>query len=127
MSVRPDQVKYSKIELRKRAAAFARKHADDKSEAAEKQIFWQDLLGVFGREVKEVGRFEMAAKRLSTGNKGAMDLLIPGELGVEHKSLGEDLNKAMGQLFDYLDDLQPTAAPWLLVVCDFQNFYWHDL
>jgi hypothetical protein len=127
MSARPDQVRYSKNDLRKRAAAFARKHADDASEAAEKQMFWQDLLGVFGREVKEVGRFEMAAKRLSTGGRGAMDLLIPAELGVEHKSLGEDLNKAMGQLFDYIDDLQPAAAPWLLVVCDFQNFYWHDL
>jgi hypothetical protein len=124
---RPSTVQYSKHELRIRAAEFARKHAEDRSEASERQIFWNDLFGVFGREVKEVGRFEVAAKRLSTGNTGSMDLLVPGEMGVEHKSLGEDLGKAMSQLFDYLDDLQPTAEPWLLVVCDFQNFYYHDL
>jgi hypothetical protein len=48
----------SKRTLRERAAAFASKHANDASEMAERQIFWNDLFAVFGREVKEVGRFE---------------------------------------------------------------------
>lgn len=107
---------------------FAKKHADDHSEAAERQLFWNDFfLSIFGVPIKSVGQFEMAATRLSTGNRGWIDLLVPGEMAVEHKSAGEDLGKAMDQLFDYLDSLQDAAKPWLLVVCDFQNFYWHNL
>ena len=127
MATHPYHVELSKRALRERATAFALKHADDKSEAGERQIFWNDLFGIFGREVKEVGRFERAAQRLSTGNTGFMDLLVPGDMAVEHKSAGADLNAAMSQLFDYLDDLQPAAAPWLVVACDFQNFFWQDL
>lgn len=127
MPFRPEYVELSKRTLRERAAAFALKHAHDSSEMAERQIFWNDLFGIFGREVKEVGRFERAARRLSTGRRGWIDLLVPGDMAVEHKSRGENLDVAMTQLFDYLDDLQPVAAPWLLVVCDFQTFYWQDL
>ena len=127
MTSHPDHVELSKRTLRQRAAEFARKHADDSSEMAERQIFWNDLFAIFGREVKEVGRFERAAHRLSTGRHGWIDLLVPGDMAVEHKSRGENLDTAMTQLFDYLDDLQPAAAPWLVVACDFQNFFWQDL
>jgi len=65
---------------------FANSHANDSSEAAERQIFWNDLFAVFGRRVQEVGRFERAAQRLSTGRHGWIDLLVPGEMAVEHKS-----------------------------------------
>jgi hypothetical protein len=127
MTAHPDHVELSKRTLRERAAAFAIKHAGDVSEAAERQVFWNDLFGIFGREVKEVGRFERAAQRLSTGRTGFMDLLVPGDMAVEHKSAGADLDAAMSQLFDYLDDLQPAATPWLVVACDFQHFFWQDL
>lgn len=127
MPARLDHIELSKRTLRDRAAAFATKHAGDSSEMAERQIFWNDLFGVFGREVKEVGRFERAVRRLSTGRNGWIDLLVPGDMAVEHKSLGENLDDAMTQLFDYLDDLQPAAAPWLVVACDFQTFFWQDL
>lgn len=106
---------------------FANSHANDSSEAAERQIFWNDLFAVFGRRVQEVGRFERAAQRLSTGRHGWIDLLVPGEMAVEHKSRGENLDHAMTQLFDYLDDLPSAAAPWLVVACDFETFYWQDL
>jgi hypothetical protein len=127
MTLRPSRIELSKQTIRDRASAFAKKHAGDKSEASEKQTFWNDLFAVFGREIKEAGRFEEAAKRLSTGRHGWLDLLIPGDMAVEHKSLGEDLEKAMDQAFDYLDSLDPVATPWLVVACDFQNFYWKDL
>jgi hypothetical protein len=127
MTAHPDHVELSKRALRERAAAFAIKHASDTSEAAERQIFWNDLFAIFGREVKEVGRFERAAQRLSTGRTGFMDLLVPGDMAVEHKSAGADLDAAMRQLFDYLDDLQPVATPWLVVACDFRHFFWQDL
>jgi hypothetical protein len=127
VTTHPEHVEFSKRALRERAAAFTIKHADDTSEAAERQIFWNDLFAIFGREVKEVGRFERAAQRLSTGRTGFMDLLVPGDMAVEHKSAGADLDAAMRQLFDYLDDLQPAATPWLVVACDFQQFFWQDL
>ena len=123
----PDHIEISKRTIRERAIAFSRKHADDKSEAAEKQRFWIDFLSIFGVAEASEARFEFAAKRLSTGHRGYIDLLIPGEMAVEHKSAGEDLSKAMSQLFDYLDSLEPLAQPHLLIACDFQHFYWHDL
>jgi hypothetical protein len=48
-------------------------------------------------------------------------------MAIEQKSLGENLDKAMDQLIDYLDSLQDIAMPRLLIACDFQNFYWKDL
>jgi hypothetical protein len=128
MCALPDHVEISKRAIRERAVAFSKSHKDDRSEAGERQLFWNDFfLSIFGVSIKSVGQFEMAATRLSTGNRGWIDLLVPGEMAVEHKTLGEDLSKAMDQLFDYLDSLQDAAKPWLLVACDFQNFYWHNL
>lgn len=128
MCALPNHVEISKRTIRERAIKFSSDHANDRSEAAERQLFWNDFfLSVFGVSIKSVGQFEMAATRLSTGNRGWIDLLVPGEMAVEHKSAGEDLSKAMDQLFDYLDSLQDAAKPWLLVACDFQNFYWHNL
>lgn len=48
-------------------------------------------------------------------------------MGVEHKSRDEDLDEAMGQLIDYLPSLTAAEHPWLLVVCDFATFKWHNL
>ena len=127
MTANTSRIELSKQAIRDRALDFSKKHAGDHSEASEKQIFWNELFAIFGREVKEVGRFEEAARRLSTGRHGWVDLLVPGEMAVEHKSLGANLESAMDQLFDYLDSLDPVAAPWLVIACDFQNFYWKDL
>ena len=122
-----DHIEISKRTIRERAVAFSKKHASDRSEASEKQGYWIDFFEIFGVSQRTEGRFEFAATRLSTGNRGWIDLLVPGEMAVEHKSAGEDLSKAMGQLFDYLDSLEVAAQPHLLVACDFQHFYWHDL
>ena len=127
MTALPDHIEVSKRTIRERSIAFSKRHSTDKSEAAEKQGFWIDFFDIFGISQKSVGRFEFAATRLSTGRRGSIDLLVPGEMAVEHKSAGEDLSKAMGQLFDYLDSLEEAAQPHLLVACDFKNFYWHDL
>jgi len=95
---------------------------NDSSEAAERQIFWNDLFAVFGRRVQEVGRFERAAQRLSTGRHGWIDLLVPGEMAVEHKAGVRNLDHAMTQLFDYLDDLPSAAAPWLSLLATSRLF-----
>jgi hypothetical protein len=120
-------VDLSKAAIRERAAQFAKRWEGTKSEAAEKQTFWNELLGVFGMDRRQVAAFEELAKRASTGNIGWIDLLYPGQMAVEHKSAGEDLDKALGQLFDYLPALYKAEFPWLLVVSDFERFAWRNL
>jgi hypothetical protein len=120
-------VDLSKAAIRERAVQFAKRWEGTKSEAAEKQTFWNELLGVFGIDRRQVAAFEELAKRASTGNIGWIDLLYPGQMAVEHKSAGEDLDKALGQLFDYLPALHKAEFPWLLVVSDFERFAWRNL
>jgi len=123
----PDHVEISKKTIRDHAMAFSKKWADATSEAAERQLFWNDFFAIFGLSLKNVGFFEVAAKRLSTQGQGWIDLLVPGRMAVEHKSAGKDLDKAMDQLVDYLPSLHAAAMPRLLVACNFQEFYWKDL
>ncbi len=82
---------------------------------------------MFGIDRKVVGSFEAIAERASTGNVGWIDFLYPGEMAVEHKSAGADLDAAMGQLLDYLPSLPHAEMPWLLIVCDFGLFRWQNL
>jgi hypothetical protein len=123
----PSAVDISKNLIRERAAKFSKNWAGVTSEQAEKQTFWNELLAVFGIERRQVAAFEQLAERASTGNIGWIDLLYPGQMAVEHKSEGNDLDKAMGQLLDYVPSLHKSEFPWLLVVCDFGHFVWRNL
>ena len=116
-----------KSSIRQRAARFSERWSGTTSESAEKQTFWNEFFEVFGVDRKIVGQFERHAKRVSTGGSGSMDLLMPGEMAVEHKSADKDLDEAMDQLLDYLPSLSSQESPWLLVVCDFATFYVDDL
>lgn len=116
-----------KSTIRSRAAAFAARYADARSEAADRQTFWNDFFAVFDVDRTQVAAFELLAKRSSTGNRGWIDLIYPGQMAVEHKSAGEDLAAAMSQLVDYLPSLTRAEHPWLLVACDFQRFQWQNL
>jgi hypothetical protein len=127
MAALPDHIEISKQTIRDHAMAFSKKWADATSEAAERQLFWNDFFAIFGVSLRNVGFFEVAAKRLSTQGQGWIDLLVPGRMAVEHKSAGKDLDQAMDQLVDYLDSLQSAAMPRILVACNFQEFYWQDL
>ena len=120
-------VDLSKAAIRERAVRFVSRWADVRSESAEKQTFWNELLAVFGIDRRQVAAFEELAQRASTGRHGWIDLLYPGQMAVEHKSAGEDLDKALGQLFDYLPSLHKAEFPWLLVVSDFRRFAWRNL
>lgn len=120
-------VQLSKATIRDRAAAFVARWDGPHKEQAEKQTFWNELLAVFGVDRKEVGVYEALASRVSTDGIGWIDLLIPGEMAVEHKSTGSDLKKAMGQLVDYMASLHQSKMPWLLVNCDFEHFTWRNL
>ena len=113
--------------IRRRAAGFAERWGGTTSESAEKQTFWNEFFEIFGLDRKLTGQFERHAKRVSTGGVGAMDMLMPGEMAVEHKSADKDLDAAMEQLLDYLPSLSDAESPWLLVVCDFATFYIDNL
>lgn len=118
----------SKSTIREAARAFAHRWLGTSREQAEKQTFWNEFLGVFGIDRRQVAAFEALASRASTGNIGWVDLLYPNQMAVEHKSAGEDLDQAMDQLFDYLPRLvHASITPWLLVTCDFNHFKWRNL
>lgn len=117
----------SKNTIRQRAAAFSKSWAGVTSERAESQTFWNEFFAVFGVERRRFAAFENIAKRSSSGKPGRMDVLWPGELGVEHKSGGKSLGDAMDQLVDYLPSLPKAEHPWLLVVSDFARFNWRNL
>ena len=114
-------------EIRRRARDFSEEWKDAHSESAERQSFWNAFYEVFGLSRRHVAVYEQAAQRASTGGQGWIDMLQPGEMGVEHKSRGENLNDAMRQLEDYLPQLKATDVPWLLVACDFARFKWKNL
>ena len=117
----------SRSSIRERAVAFSGRFAHVRGEQAERQTFWNEFFAVFGIDRLQVAVFEKLGRRSTTGGLGYIDLLYPGQLGVEHKSRGEDLGHAMDQLLDYLPGLTPAQQPWLLVACDFQTFAWQDL
>lgn len=117
----------SKNAIREHAVEFAHRFKDARSEQSERHTFWNELFALFGVDRKSVGVYEQKAERASTGNVGWIDLLVPAKMAVEHKSAGEDLEKALGQLIDYLPSLPQPERPWLLVSCDFQRFLWRNL
>ncbi len=117
----------SKSTIRANAVAFAHAFRFATSEKSQRQTFWIRFFEIFGVAAEQVSAFEQIAERATTGRHGWVDLLYPGQMGVEHKSAGEDLDDAMGQLLDYYTSLTPSQRPWLLVACDFQRFKWFDL
>jgi restriction-modification enzyme MmeI-like protein len=117
-------------DVRDRAIRFAREHAGDRSESADKQTFWNDFFTVFGLRRPSLAAFEANVRNLS-GNTGAIDLLWRGKFLVEHKSFGEDLALAETQAFNYIEDLTRENRwediPRYILVLDFARFVLYDL
>src|ERR1035437_9167080 len=117
-------------EIRHRAIQFAHNWAGTRSEAAEKQTFWNEFFDVFGIQRRLVASFEEPVKRIS-GQYGCIDLFWKSTLLVEHKSFGKDLGKAQSQAFQYLQDLlnegRAKDAPRYVIVSDFARIALHDL
>ena len=117
-------------EIKHRAIAFSKEWKGETREAAERQSFWNDFFNVFGIKRRVVASFEEPVKKPS-GHWGSIDLLWPGTLIVEHKSAGEDLDKAHSQAMEYIRRLQESGkgkdCPRYLIVSDFQRIAIHDL
>ena len=113
-------------EIRSRAVEFSKRWEDETSEDAEAKAFWTEFLNVFGIDRKRVASFEEPVKKL--GNKqGYIDLFWKGELLVEHKSRGKDLDKAYIQALDYFPGIKERELPKYVLVSDFARFRLYDL
>ena len=113
-------------EIKTRAAQFAADFSQVQGERGESQTFWNRFFEIFGIERRRVAVFESKVKKLN-GNTGFIDLLWPGVLLVEHKSLGQPLGMAQEQAENYFIGLKDGEHPRFIVVCDFQNFWLKDL
>lgn len=113
-------------EIRNRAHIFANRWKAESSERAEAQSFWNELLDVFGVDRRQVASYEKSVRRLGS-NPGRIDLFWPSLLLAEHKSAGEDMEKATLQAFSYLSGLKKRELPRYIIVSDFQRFKLFDL
>ena len=115
-------------EIRDRATAFAREWQNATSERAEAQSFWNEFFHVFGLNRRRVAAFERPVHDLiSVGRRGFIDLLWKGRLLVEHKSRGEDLDRAATQARDYFPGLRDADLPRFVIVSDFARIRLYDL
>jgi hypothetical protein len=117
-------------EIRTRAGVFSQKWADTDRENAEKQTFWNEFFEVFGRNRRQVATFEEPVKKIK-GKYGSIDLFWPSKLIVEHKSAGQDLDKAKSQAYEYalglINEGRENEVPRYIIVSDFKRIALHDL
>lgn len=115
-------------EIRSRAVAFAQEFRDAAGERSDSQIFWRDFFQIFGINARRVGSFESPVRNLFTASgHGRIDYLWKGVMLVEHKSRGEDLDRAAGQARDYFEGLKGSELPRFVLVSDFVRLRLYDL
>lgn len=117
-------------EIKARALQFSREWKGEGSERAEAQSFWNGFFNVFGIDRRRVAIFEKQVEIARAGRRlksGRIDLFWKGVLLVEHKSTGENLDRAFAQAADYFDGLLERDVPRYILVCDFERFRLHDL
>ena len=110
----------SSLEMKQRAIKFIEDYKDSSSEKSEAQNYWRDFFNIFGVSLREVGIFEQKVKQLS-GSDGFIDLFWSGQLIVEHKSLGKNLDSAFQQALGYAQMLSASEKPKYIIVSDFQR------
>jgi hypothetical protein len=110
-------------EIRKRAIEFAHEWRDEKREHAEAKTFWDSFFNVFGLSRRRIASFEEPVKNLPGDKKGYIDLFWRGQLLVEHKSRGKNLDKAYTQAFDYFLGIKDEEdLPKFILLSDFERF-----
>ncbi|MCL2825374.1 MAG: N-6 DNA methylase, partial [Polyangiaceae bacterium] len=117
-------------EITHRAIRFSSDWRGVGREQAERQTFWNEFFDVFGVSRRRVAAYEEPVRKIS-GNYGFIDLIWPGTLIVEHKSAGEDLDKAHSQAMAYIralgDQGRGEEAPRYVIVSDFARIRLYDL
>lgn len=116
----------SQKEIRERAVEFAFRWGSAIREKSEAQTFWNEFFDIFGISRRRVAVFEAPVKKL--GDKaGSIDLFWKGMLIVEHKSRGQNLDRAYQQALDYFPGISEQELPKYVLVSDFANFRLYDL
>lgn len=113
-------------EIRDRALSFSNEWADASNEEADAKPFLVDFFNVFGISRKRVSTFEHRVKKLDDSD-GYIDLLWKGNILIEMKSRGKNLDKAFDQAKNYSYGLKDYELPKYILVCDFENFRLYDL
>jgi hypothetical protein len=106
------------------ARQFADKYKDVKSEKQFDQSFWRDLFtNVCGiDDLLSVGiEFQFPVRSQETGTIKFIDALWPTVVLVEHKSAGENLDKAYKQATEYWISLPASHRPPHIIVSDFKR------
>ena len=114
------------MDIKQSAAQFVIKYKSAKSENSQKQAFWIDFFKIFGVSHDQVGLFEAHVKKLDN-HDGYIDYFWPGKLIIEHKSRGEDLDKALFQAYDYAFNLPKAETPRYFIVSDFARIWLVDV
>lgn len=109
-------------EIKSRAAAFSNEWKNTHREEADAKPFLVEFLNIFGISQKRVATFEHRVKKLNEAS-GYIDLLWPGNLLVEMKSRGQDLEKAYRQAKEYCHGLKDYELPKIILLSDFHHLH----
>ena len=112
-------------EIKDRAVAFSKEWENTYNEEAEAKPFIEAFFNIFGITRKRVGTFEHRVKKLSEAD-GYIDLLWKGNILIEMKSKGKNLDKAFIQAKEYIHGLKEHELPKYILVSDFENFRLFD-
>lgn len=113
-------------EIKDRAIAFSKEWKHEGDEDGEAKSFLDAFFNVFGITRRRVATFETFVHK--DGNaKGRIDLLWKGQILIEMKSRGKNLDRAYKQATDYFPGLKEHELPKYILVCDFENFRLYDL
>lgn len=112
-------------EIKSRAITFTKEWEHGEREEADAKEFLIDFLYIFGISRKRVATFEHKVKKLNASD-GYIDLLWKGQLLVEMKSRGKDLQKAYQQAKDYCVGLNEYELPKQIIISDFEHFDVYD-
>ncbi len=119
-------------EIRRDATAFAKRWKSAYDEKSQAQSFLKEFFEVFCVDIVQQATFEHRVK-FADGSQGFVDMFWPGQILVEMKSKGKDLDAAFSQAMDYVRALPASGAagvralPRAIVVSDFQTFRFYDL
>jgi type I restriction-modification system DNA methylase subunit len=113
-------------EIRDRAVKFSQEWKDAESEIADSQSFWNDFFNIFGISRRRVASFQHRVKKFDN-HRGFIDLFWKGVILIEHKSEGQNLDKAYEQAKDYFPGISEKDLPAYILVSDFARFRLYDL
>ena len=113
-------------EIRSRAIKFSKEWEHTSSEDAEAKSFLDGFFDVFGISRRRVATFEQKVRKLDNAD-GFIDMLWKGQILVEMKSRGKNLDKAYKQATDYFPGLKEEELPRCILICDFEKFRLFDL